>query len=209
VPHTAALVHPAFMPDRPDARDVVMAGSLARKLGRMDMVGMSEPAHDALTSCQGTCAMRQIIAESCSRLLRGLYAARWLGPLVLRLVFGYFWLETGIAKVHNLDGFTQRFVGWGIPFPAFSAGLSAWTELLGGLLLMLGLFTRLVTIPMIINMIVAVTLVVSSNLMGLDDYVEADEVVYSLIFFWLLMAGPGKVSLDTLVARWLRIRTQE
>lgn len=153
--------------------------------------------------------MRQFIAAKASRLLELLHAGRWLGPLVVRLSFGYFWLETGIAKVQNLDGFTQRFVGWGIPFPAFSAGMSAWTELVGGLLIMLGLFTRLVSIPMIINMAVAVTLVVSKNLMGLDDYVEADEIVYSLIFFWLLMAGPGKVSLDTLLARWLGIRTQD
>ena len=150
--------------------------------------------------------MPSFLAARASRLLDLLHSARWLGPLVLRLVFGYFWLETGIAKVHNLDGFTQRFVGWGIPFPAFSAALSAWTELLGGLLLMLGLCTRLVCIPMLVNMAVAVTLVVSSNLMGLDDYVEADEIVYSLIFFWLLIAGPGKASLDTLLARWLGIR---
>ena len=151
--------------------------------------------------------MSSFVATKASRLLDMLHASRWLGPLVVRLVFGYFWLETGIAKVHNLDGFTQRFVNWGIPHPAFNAALSAWTELLGGLLLILGLCTRLVCIPMIINMIVAVTLVVSTNLMGLDDYVEADEIVYSLIFFWLLIAGPGKVSLDTLLARWLGIRT--
>ncbi|GAB2590975.1 DoxX family protein [Dyella jejuensis] len=151
--------------------------------------------------------MHQFVAAKASRLLDLLHRWRWLGPLVMRLVFGYFWLETGIAKVHNLDGFTQRFIGWHIPFPAFSATLSAWTELVGGLLLMLGLFTRLVTIPMIINMIVAVTLVVSSNLMGLDDYVEADEVIYTLIFLWLLIAGPGKASVDTLVARWLGVRT--
>jgi putative oxidoreductase len=150
--------------------------------------------------------MRHFIATTASRVLGILHAWRWLGPLVVRVVFGYFWLETGIAKVHNLDGFTQRFVGWGIPFPAFSAGLSAWTELLGGLLLMLGLCTRLVCIPMLINMAVAVALVVSSTLMGLDDFVEADEIVYSLIFFWLLMAGPGKASLDTLLARRLGIR---
>ncbi len=151
--------------------------------------------------------MRQFITTTASRLLQMLHTIEWLGPLTVRVVFGYFWLETGIAKVHNLEGFTMRFMGWGIPYPAFSAGLSAWTELLGGLLLMLGLFTRLVCIPMLINMAVAVTLVVSSNLMGLDDYVEADEVVYSLIFFWLLIAGPGKASLDTLVARMLGIRT--
>lgn len=151
--------------------------------------------------------MRLSIAATASRLLQKLDAIEWLGPLTMRLVFGYFWLETGIGKVHNLDGFIQRFIGWGIPFPAFSATLSAWTELIGGLLIMLGLFTRLVCIPMIINMFVAVTLVVSSNLMGLDDYVEADEVVYSLIFFWLLIAGPGKASLDTWLARALGIRT--
>ncbi len=151
--------------------------------------------------------MRQFIADKASRLLEWLHRIEWIGPLVVRVVFGYFWLETGIAKVHNLDGFTQRFVGWGIPFPAFSAGLSAWTELVGGLLIMLGLFTRLVCIPMLINMAVAVTLVVSANLMSLDDYVEADEIVYSLIFFWLLVSGPGKASLDTLVARALGIRS--
>ncbi|WP_157786187.1 DoxX family protein [Dyella japonica] len=152
--------------------------------------------------------MRPFIADKASRLLQALHRVDWIGPLVVRVVFGYFWLETGIAKVHNLDGFTQRFVGWGVPYPAFSAGLSAWTELVGGLLIMLGLFTRLVCIPMLINMAVAVTLVVSANLMSLDDYVEADEIVYSLIFFWLLVSGPGKASLDTLVARMLGIRPQ-
>ena len=151
--------------------------------------------------------MRHLIADKATRLLAGLHRIEWIAPLVVRVVFGYFWLETGIAKVHNLDGFTQRFVGWGIPWPAFSAGLSAWTELVGGLLIMLGLFTRLVCIPMLINMAVAVTLVVSANLMSLDDYVEADEIVYSLIFFWLLVSGPGKASLDTLLARALGIRT--
>lgn len=153
--------------------------------------------------------MRHYMATTASRLLGILHAGRWLGPLVIRLVFGYFWLETGISKVQNLDGFTQRFIGWGIPHPAFNAALSAWTELLGGLLLMLGLFTRLVSIPMIINMIVALALVVSSRLMGLDDYVEADEVLYITIFFWFLIAGPGKISLDALIARWLRIRTYD
>ncbi|HEX7815731.1 DoxX family protein [Dyella sp.] len=153
--------------------------------------------------------MRQLIAHTSSRLLDLLYKARWLGPLVARLSFGYFWLETGIAKVQNLDGFTQRFIGWGIPFPAFNAALSAWTELVGGALIMLGLFTRLISIPMIINMVVAIVLVVSANFQGIDEFVEADETVYILIFFWLLMAGPGKISLDTLVARWLGIRTHD
>jgi putative oxidoreductase len=151
--------------------------------------------------------MRTTLAAKASSLLQALGAIQWLGPLLVRLGFGYFWLETGIAKVHNLDGFTQRFMGWGIPFPAFSAGLSAWTELLGGLFLMLGFLTRLTCIPMIINMLVAIALVVFPNVHGLDDFVELDEVLYVLIFAWLLLAGPGKASVDEWLARQLGIRT--
>jgi len=149
--------------------------------------------------------MTQSISRWCGAALR--FLARWedVAPLIVRLVFGYFWFETGLAKVQNLDGFTQRFVDWGIPFPAFNAGLSAWTELIGGALIFLGLFTRLTAIPMIINMIVAIALVVIKKVGGLDDFVELDEVVYILIFFWLLMAGPGRYSLDRVVARALGI----
>lgn len=134
-------------------------------------------------------------------------ALDWLAPLLLRLVFGYFWLETGIAKVHNLDGFTERFIAWGIPLPALSAGVSAWTELIGGALIMLGLFTRLCMVPMIINMVVAIALVVIHNVHDLDGFVELDEVLYILVFFWLMMAGAGRASLDALLARKLQARS--
>jgi putative oxidoreductase len=93
----------------------------------------------------------------------------------------------------------------GIPFPHFNATLSAWTEMIGGALLFVGLFTRLTAVPMIINMIVAIALVVIKNVGSIDDFVELDEVVYILIFFWLLMAGPGRYSLDHLLARSLGI----
>lgn len=152
--------------------------------------------------------MRDLIAVRASRLLDALHAGSWLGPLVMRVVFGYFWLETGLAKVQHVDGFAERFAGWGIPFPLFSATLSAWTDLVGGALLILGLLTRVVCVPMIVNMVVALVLVVSRDLTGLDEYVETSELTYILIFFWLLMAGPGKASLDTLLARRLGIRTQ-
>lgn len=141
------------------------------------------------------------IISLCRSLLAFATSIQWLGPLLVRLSFGYFWLETGWAKLHNLDGFTARFVDWGIPFPAFSAGLSAWTELLGGALLMLGLFTRLTCIPMAINMVVAIALVVIKDVSGIDEFVELDEVLYTLVFVWLMLAGPGKASVDHWIAR--------
>jgi putative oxidoreductase len=125
----------------------------------------------------------------------------WFGPLLVRLVFGYFWAETGWAKLHNLEFFTARFVEWGIPFSAFSATLCAATELIGGVLMILGLATRLTMIPMIINMLVALAVVVLPGISTLDEFVELDEVLYVAIFVWLLVAGPGRASVDHLIAR--------
>jgi uncharacterized membrane protein YphA (DoxX/SURF4 family) len=73
--------------------------------------------------------------------------ADWLAPLAMRLFFGYFWIVNGWAKIWDLRGFAQRFAGWGIPYPHVSAALSAYTELVGGSLLFVGLLTRLVTLP--------------------------------------------------------------
>ena len=89
---------------------------------------------------------------------------------------------------------------WGIPYPAFNAALSAWTECLGGALTMVGLATRFVSVAMVINMIVAIVSVKLKNVSGLDDFVELDEPLYALSLVWLGFAGAGAVSLDQLIA---------
>ena len=134
-------------------------------------------------------------------LLARLSRTEWLGPLLLRLVFGYFWLETGWAKLHNLEFFAGRFVEWGIPWPMLSATVSGATDLIGGALLIIGLGTRLAAIPMIVNMLVALAVVVLPTITTFNEFVELDEVLYVCVLFWLLMAGPGKASLDHLLAR--------
>ena len=127
----------------------------------------------------------------------------WVPPLLMRLFVGYFFFETGWAKLHNLDTFTQRFAEWGIPYPAFNAALSAWTECLGGALTIAGLATRFVSVAMVINMIVAIVSVKLKNVSGLDDFVELDEPLYALSFVWLGFTGAGAVSLDHLI--WLAL----
>jgi putative oxidoreductase len=144
-----------------------------------------------------TVAMR----EKTQPVVRALASLDWLPPLLVRLFVGYFFLETGWGKIHNLDAFTQRFAGWGIPFPAFNAALSGYTELVGGALVMVGLFTRLVSIPMVFNMLVAILTVKLKKVGGLNDFVELDEPLYALAFFWLIFTGPGRVSLDHLLWR--------
>src|SRR5580700_2016632 len=123
--------------------------------------------------------------------LRRLSSFQWLAALSVRLFVGYFFFETGWAKLHNLDAFTARFMHWGIPHPAFNAALSAYTECIGGALTMAGIGTRLVSIPMMINMAIAIITVKMKSVTGLNDFVELDEPLYALVYFWLLVSGPG------------------
>ena len=123
----------------------------------------------------------------------------WLAPLLVRIYFGYFWAETGWGKIHNLNACAHRFVGWGVPYPHISAALSGYTECIGGILLMLGLFTRLVSIALMFNMFVALVKVKMKEVTGIDDFAEMDEALYMFILFWLMMAGPGRISIDHLI----------
>ena len=136
--------------------------------------------------------------------LRCLTRVQWVPQLLVRLFVGYFFLETGWGKIHNLEGMAERFADWGIPAPAFNAALSGWTEFLGGLLVVVGLFTRPITIPLFINMVVATLAVKLKKVGGLDDFVELDEPLYALSFLWLFFSGPGWISLDHLLEKVLR-----
>jgi putative oxidoreductase len=89
----------------------------------------------------------------------------------------------------------------GIPYPFFNAALSAYTEFIGGWLTIFGLGMRLVSIPMIINMLVAILKVNLKRVSTLDDFVELDEPLYALAYLWLLLSGPGWMSVDHLLGR--------
>lgn len=144
------------------------------------------------------------IVPGVERLRERLAAVQWLPQLAMRLFIGSFFFETGLAKVGHLGAMAERFAGWGIPWPALSAALSGYTELVGGALVVVGLATRLAAIPLGINMAVATLAVKLAAVEGLDDFVELDEPLYALVFLWLAVAGPGRVSLDHLV--WSRLR---
>lgn len=143
-------------------------------------------------------------------ILTRLTRSQWIPQLLVRLFIGYFFFETGWAKSGNLEAMAERFTGWGIPWPAFNAALSAYTELVGGALIVLGLATRLAAIPLCFNMIVAILVVNLRNVSELDEFFELSEPLYALVFLWLIFAGPGRVSVDCFLAKrlgWADART--
>ena len=75
--------------------------------------------------------------------------------LLLRLMVGGVFFWEGVLKFVYVNQGVGRFTKLGMPFTAFTADFVGCFEIGGGLLLLLGLFTRLITIPFVIEMIVA------------------------------------------------------
>jgi len=125
----------------------------------------------------------------------------WFGPLLARIVVGEVFLSSGWIKLHNLPQMVERFAGWGIPFPEVMTPFASAVELVGGLLLLLGLFTRLAAVPLAVVMVVAIATALWPDVDSLDTLLGFSESAYLAIFLWLAVAGPGAISIDRALQR--------
>jgi putative oxidoreductase len=140
-------------------------------------------------------------------------ALAFLPPLVTRLVMGQAFFLTGRGKLANFDNTVQFFASLGLPLPELNAAFVSRLEFYGGIALVLGLLTRLVAAGLASTMLVALATADRDSLLealrmsgdtGLTDVVP---FVYLLFLGWLVIMGPGPLSLDALIARWLRWRS--
>lgn len=120
----------------------------------------------------------------------------WLPPLFARIVVGWVFMWSGWAKLNNLPQMIQNFTEWGIPLPHILTPFVSGVEFIGGLLLVLGLFTRIAAVPLVVVMIVAITSAKWDQIELLEALLGFEEVAYMALFGWLAVAGPGPISLD-------------
>ncbi len=116
--------------------------------------------------------------------------------LLVRVSLGLMFAQAGWGKLGNLERTAGFFSSLGIPAPGFHAGLVAGVELVGGTALVLGLLSRLVSIPLSITMIVAILTAKLSDVGGIIDLITLDETLYLAVLFALIAVGPGSWSLD-------------
>lgn len=135
------------------------------------------------------------------RLLAVLQKIEWIGPLAVRVTLGIVFVASGWGKLHGLDDVTQYFGSLGIPAPHAQAVLVSFVELVGGLLLILGLGTRIAAALLIGVMAVAIWTAKLPAVHGVVDLAGTPELAYLVAFVWLLVSGGGAVSLDRLVMR--------
>ena len=136
-------------------------------------------------------------------ILRVSSSLRWLPPTVARLTLGWIFLQSGWGKLHNLPKVIAFFTQLGIPAPQVQAPLSAGTEFLCGALMLLGLCTRLASLPLIGVMLVAILTAKKGEIHELSDLFGMAEYLYIALCLWLGAYGAGPLSLDAFVAKRL------
>jgi putative oxidoreductase len=127
---------------------------------------------------------------------------RSVALLLARLAVGLVFLSTGWGKVHDLAKVTEFFTSLHIPMPGLNAVVVGYSELLCGAALVLGLLTRLATIPLIVSMTVAILTAKRADIHGLFDFFGQEETTYLIVLMMIAILGPGDISIDhTLVTK--------
>ncbi|HEY3580942.1 MAG TPA: DoxX family protein [Pyrinomonadaceae bacterium] len=137
--------------------------------------------------------------------------------LMIRLMAGTVFFWEGIMKFVFPNQGVGRFTKLGFPAPHFTATADGWFEIVGGLLLLTGLLTRLVAIPFVIEMIVAMLSTKIPMYLGTSPlplppvppqigfwavlHEIRSEYAQLLTCAFMVVVGPGRWSLDALLAR--------
>jgi putative oxidoreductase len=130
--------------------------------------------------------------------------------LAVRLYWGWQFAQTGWGKMHDIAKIIAFFTSLNIPFPALNAHFIAGLEFFGGILLILGLGTRIVGFFLAANMFVAYWTADHEALVSIfsdpGKFYVADPYTFLFASLLVLIFGAGFLSLDNIVAK--RIKKQ-
>jgi len=120
--------------------------------------------------------------------------------LAMRLFWGWAFFQAGYGKLENISDIIVYFEGLGIMWPTFSAYLVACSEVFFGLLLLVGLFSRVAAVPLVIAMVTAYMTAhfdaVKALVTNPEMFVNESPFLYMLTALLVWAFGPGMFSLD-------------
>lgn len=131
--------------------------------------------------------------------------------LLIRVYWGWQFFDTGRGKLADIPKVVDYFTSLGVPAPSLNAHFIALLEAGGGILLILGLASRLIALPLLVDMIMAYAIADREALGSIfsepDKFYNAAPFTFLLASLLIFAFGPGWLSLDTLIARWWRKKT--
>ena len=127
--------------------------------------------------------------------------------LAIRLYWGFQFVQDGWGKLTHLDKVTDFFTTLNLPAPHTTALMVALVELIGGILFGLGIASRLTSLALFVNMTMAYLSVPDDRvnfwhiLSKPDDFYGATPYTYWFAALLILILGPGRFAVDTLLRR--------
>lgn len=133
---------------------------------------------------------------------RASHHMQWLPPLLARVVLGVTFTLTGWGKLHNLEQVTRFFDSLGIPAVSVQAPLVAVVEFVGGILVLVGLGTRIAALLLSAVMAVAIATAIWPK-QNLTETLGSIEAIYLAGLVYLTIGGAGALSVDQLATRFV------
>ncbi len=128
--------------------------------------------------------------------------------LAVRLYWGFQFAQTGWGKLHHLAKIAEYFASLNVPFPSVNAPFIALLEFAGGILMMLGLFSRPIAFLLACNMFVAYWTADREALGAIfsdpGKFYVADPYTFLFASLMILIFGAGLFAIDTLIAKKLQ-----
>ena len=128
--------------------------------------------------------------------------------LLVRLYWGFQFAQTGWGKLHNLAKITSFFASLNIPLPGIAAPCVSMLEFVGGILLILGLFSRPISLLLAFNMFVAYWTADREALSAIFSdpakFYVADPYTFLFASLMVLIFGAGYFAVDTYIVRRLK-----
>jgi putative oxidoreductase len=126
--------------------------------------------------------------------------------LFVRLYWGFQIAQNGWGKLHHLTNVTAFFSNLGLPAPGPTATFIATFEFVGGILLILGLASRLVGLMLFVDMTMAYIVgdreAFFSFFKDPGKFYVADPYTFWFAALIILIFGPGRIAADALIDRW-------
>lgn len=128
--------------------------------------------------------------------------------LYMRVTWGHQLILTGLAKLKDIGAFTQLLIKFHYPAPHFHAYGVAYFEVIAGFLLVVGLFSRLISIPLIFLTLTTLSTIHAATLGNFRFITEPLLLVAQQPYPFLITAllvfifGPGRISIDALIRHW-------
>ena len=121
--------------------------------------------------------------------------------LIIRLTLAYGFYTPAMNKWNDIESVAGWFEGMAYPLPTLNAYMAASTEIAGVVLLAIGFASRIISIPLMFIMVIAIFTVHGGN--GFEASANGIEIplYYLVMLFTILIYGPGKYSIEGLIRK--------